>query len=248
MRVSYFIKYIVIANTAIVVSMFSTSNVLGAAVLTNGGFETPVIGGPITPFQTFVPGSIAAFNASDVPGWTTTDINNAIEIWKSGTTDPGGSGVTFASFEGNQFAEINAFSDATLSTTVTPSVGSIIGFQFAHRGRASDTIDDVIRVEVFDLGLDGILGGGDDTSLMNQLFSDTNVAWGFYGKDLGISTGNSLLLQFTAVSTASGLLGTGNFLDAVAFGENVVPAPGTALFACIFCAAQACPRRRRATR
>lgn len=229
--------------------------VLGAAVvlvmaaeafatptLTNGGFEIPVIGGPVTPYQVFTP-DIAAYNEADVPGWQTTDVNDAIEIWRDGAADPEpGANFSFNSYEGNQFAEINAYSNGTLSAAVTPSAASIIGFSFVHRGRLSDTISDVIGVAVMDLGPNGALGGGDDLTLMSQQFSATRTAWQFHSQSLGIATGNTLLLEFTAISSATGDPQYGNFIDAVAFGQDV-PEPSSCFL--LMAGTLALARRRR---
>ncbi|MBL4698206.1 MAG: hypothetical protein JKX70_05165 [Phycisphaerales bacterium] len=126
------------------------STAYGSPVLVNGGFENPLVGGSVVPLHTFGT-QISQFHASDVPGWSTTDSENAIEIWQDGAA-----GVN--AFEGNQFAEINATTTGTLSTMVTPSSGSMIGFEFAHRGRSSSIIADVALVEIYDLGFDGRFG------------------------------------------------------------------------------------------
>lgn len=223
----------VMAASGAAVALMLTGDLFAAATLTNGGFEVPVIGTG-SPVQTFGP-DIMSYDESDVPGWQTTDVLNAIELWRNGAQG-------FTSYEGDQFAEINANSDGILSTTVTPSLGSIIGFGFAHRGRGSDTIADEIRVSIYDLGPGGVVDG-DDVLLLSELFADTNVAWGYYLRPLGISTGNTLLLEFAAVSAAGGPT-VGNFLDAVGFGERVVPEPATGMLALI-AAASACVSRRR---
>ncbi len=226
----------VMAASGAAVALMLTGDVFAVATLTNGSFEIPVIGTG-TPVQTFGP-DIWSYDESDVPGWLTTDSLNAIELWRSESGVP--------AYEGNQFAEINANSAGTLSTTVTPSLGSIIGFAFAHRGRASDTIPDVIDVNIYDLGPEGMVGFANDTLLLSEMFSDTSLAWGYYVRPLGISTGNTLLLEFTAFSSATGDPGVGNFLDAVGFGERVVPEPATGMLALIGAASVCVSRRRKA--
>ena len=185
----------------------SGSNPSGDAAgrIDNGGFETP-----------FVPnGSYGLFDESLVPPWSTTDIYNAIEIWGTGF-----GGVP--AFEGRQFAEINAYSAGTLSTTVQPTAGRNTEFAFAHRARRLS--NEQIRVTVTDLGADGILGGGNDTVLLNKIYTDGTTAWGSYQENLGFSTGNKLLLQFTAVNPPNGdqFQSFGNFLDGIRFGVIIL--------------------------
>ncbi len=193
--------------------------------LTNGSFETPDIFGPVMSFATFT-SDIKAYLDADVPEWETNDVNDAIELWRDGAEDPGQIGFNFNAFSGNQFAEINAFSAGTLSVEVSPTVNATISFAFAHRGRFSDVVPDIIRVQATDLGPDGTLGGSDDTSLLSESFSAFRSGWEPHFVPLGTASGNSLLLEFTAVSTSSGNPGAGNFIDAVEFGEDSsIPQP-----------------------
>jgi hypothetical protein len=184
-----------------------------AAMLINGGFELPDVGDAAS-FALYAPG--------DVPGWSTTDV--AIEIWGNGFL-----GVT--SYEGSQHAEINAFINGTLYQDVAGiTVGSIIGFEFAHRARVGT---DVMRLSITDLGADGLLGGTDDTTIFTNTYSADTTAWVF-NTSLGLSPltalGNTVRFSYTAVSTGSGDASVGNFLDAANFGVGVatpVPEPAT---------------------
>jgi hypothetical protein len=201
----------------------------------NPGFESPMIlSAPPTPYQTFDT-LIKAYLQADVPGWTTTDIFGAIEIWRTGAQG-------FSAYQGQQWAEINAYSPGTLTTFVTPRIGMQTFVQFAHRGRASNTIADVMRVVVTDLGL--APGSGDDTVLHDANYLATNIAWIFHNVALGPATGNMLRLDLTAVSTAAGNPSVGNFVDAVIIGE--VPEPSTYALMLAGFAAMALWKRRSA--
>lgn len=186
------------------------------AMLINGGFETPDLGSGST---------FDLLNPATVPGWSTTD--SAIEIWANGFL-----GVT--SFEGTQHAEINAFINGTLFQEVSGiTAGSSIGYEFAHRARVGT---DVMRLTITDLGIDGLLGGGNDTELFSSLFSADTSAWVFNSGSGLTALGNTMRFAYTAVSTGSGSSSVGNFLDAANFGVGVgngqVPEPSIiALFA-----------------
>ncbi len=181
-----------------------------AITLVNGGFETPAFG----PGANAYPGTI--------PGWKTTD--SSFEIWGTGF-----GGVP--SYEGIQFAELNAFIAGTLyQDLVGIGSGTPIGFEMAHRGRAGL---DVMNLTITDLGADNVPGGTGtnlDTILFTKNYTDGTSAWGFYdssGEAPIVALGNTTRYAFKAVSAAGGI-SVGNFLDGVAFGEGVVvPEPGT---------------------
>lgn len=196
------------------------------AGLINGGFESP----PVAANSVNFPASI--------PGWQTTD--SAFEIWGTGFN-----GVP--AYEGNQFAELNAFIAGTLYQDVSGiTAGSLVGFQFAHRGRAGN---DTMRLTITDLGANGVLGGGDDTVLFTDTYTDGTAAWGFYTNGSPIlALGNTVRFAYEAVSSAGGA-SVGNFLDAADFGVGVgapVPAPSTWVVAAVIgtCGLGAYARRR----
>lgn len=192
----------------------STFTPAPAATLLNGGFETPDIG----------TGSTFSFvTPSRVEGWDTTDSH--IEIWANGFK-----GVT--SFEGTQHAEINAKRFGTLFQTVTGIVaGADLVLEFAHRARKGT---DTMRVEIVDLGADDRAGTADDTTLFSRVFSATTEAW-IFSRSSSFSEvtalGGDVQVAFTAVSTGSGSVSVGNFLDAVRLHGDVpaVPLPVPAL-------------------
>jgi len=189
--------------------------------LVNGGFEAPNVAS----------GQSNVLDANAVPGWDTTDTynpssypNGPIEIWNG--TQPQVNGGPVA-YEGSQYAEINAYQDAALYQQVTGiSAGSLIGYEFAHRARVGT---DVMRLTITDLGINGYFGGGDDTVLYTNTYTDTTAAWGFYSAgNVASALGNTIRFSYGAVSTGSGDPSIGNFLDAAAFGVGVgtVPVPG----------------------
>jgi hypothetical protein len=191
------------------------------AGLINGGFELPNITGQCTGGVS--PSCFAWLDASLVPGWKTTASDNLIEIWRANF-----GGVT--AYNGQQHAELNATQVGTLYQDVSGiAAGSVVGFQFAHRGRFGvDTMGFVLT----DLGANGVLGGGDDTVLFSQLYGDGNAAWGFYTGSGIVTLGNAVRFSFVSVSSAGGNPAGGNFLDYADFGVGVgssVPEPAPLL-------------------
>ena len=154
---------------------------------------------------------------SAVPGWDTTATDHKIEFWSHGA-------LGVAAFEGSQFVELNAFEVSTLSQTFTPSAaGGDLTVTFAHRGRSGA---DTMRVTATDLGADGVLGGGDDTVLFTQTYTDGNTAWQQYQADLGTATGNPIRLAFESVNSVGGPT-IGNFLDAISIYDSSLSTTAT---------------------
>jgi len=180
------------------------------AGLVNGGFENP--------------SSISGYSLIDplnVPGWKTTD--TAIEIWQTGFN-----GV--AAYQGQQFAEIDAYILGTLYQDVSGiASGSTFAFQFAHRGRSGV---DTMRFTITDLGADNVIGGGNDTELFSGLYSDGTQAWGFYTGESAATFGNTVRFSYQAVSSVGGS-SYGNFLDAADFSVQAptLPIPEPAILA-----------------
>lgn len=187
------------------------------AGLVNGGFESP----------SNTPGISDNFYPTDgsFPGWHTTATDHTFEIWTDGF-------LGVVPYEGAQFAELNANQVSTLYQDATGvAAGSLVGFQFAHRGRLGV---DTLSLTITDLGADNVPGGGDDTTLFSQNYSDGNTAWGFYTNPAPITAlGNTMRFAYDSVSSTGGLT-IGNFLDAADFGVgvgvsvgNTVPEPLT---------------------
>lgn len=159
----------------------------------NNGFEIPVI----------PPANLSFVNAASVPNWSTTAPDNIIEIWSSGFQ-----GVP--SYEGNQFAELNANVVSTLIKNFNVQANVPLTISFAHRGRLGV---DVMSVEVGP-------AGGPYTPL--GTYSDNNTAWGFYQMPYTPPTGGAYQLRFVSVSAAGGNPGIGNFLDGVDPGSPAI--------------------------
>lgn len=181
----------------------------GAAALVNGGFENPAFASQL---------NYATDTAT--AGWRTTASDHQIEYW-------GHSFQGVAAYEGTQFVELNANMVSTLYQDVSSiAAGSQIGFEFAHRGRAGT---DTMRLTITDLGANNAIGGGDDTVLFQQSYSDGNTAWGFYTNATALTAlGHDVRFAYESVASVGGS-SVGNFLDAVAFGvgagNSAVPEP-----------------------
>ncbi len=212
MKTSSLKAFILSMGLLLVSGVGFTPTAQAAITLVNGGFETPAFG----------PG--ANSYPVTIPGWKTTD--SSFEIWGTGF-------LGVPSYEGTQFAELNAFIAGTLyQDLVGIGSGTPLGFEMAHRGRAGL---DVMNLTISDLGADNLPGGSGanlDTILFTKNYTDGKAAWGFYdssGEAPIVALGNTTRYAFKAVSAAGGI-SVGNFLDAVAFGEGVVvPEPGTML-------------------
>jgi hypothetical protein len=81
-------------------------------IMTNGSFEQPDLTiTPPTPYQTFQP-NIKTYNETDVPGWDSS-ADNFIELWRTGNT------VGVSAYEGQQFAELNAYTRCSHNSRVS---------------------------------------------------------------------------------------------------------------------------------
>lgn len=210
------------------------------ASLINGGFETSTG----TPFV--ADGTWALAHENSIAGWETTATDNQIEIWGNNFSSVSGGRVP--AYEGRQFAEINANQFAALYQDVFGiTAGSIVGFEFAHRGRSGV---DTLQMTITDLGVDNLLGGGNDTVLFSRNYSTGNTAWALYTSsgEAPISTlGNATRFFYQAISTANGSPSVGNFIDAANFGVGVraVPEPGSIALLALGLAGLGLHRRRR---
>ena len=224
-------KNVAILAGIVLATLCCASN-LQANLLVNAGFESPVI-----PKDTY-----SIMNQSQVPGWKSTASDHAIEIWSTPFN-----GVS--ALDGNQFAEINANMQEALYQDVTGIVaGEKLTFQLAHRGRL--TVESM-RFTITDLGVDGIAGTADDTTLFAKTYSDGTGNWGFYTSATEssiISKGDTIRVSFASLTPGS----YGNFLDAVSLNATptaLAPEPGTWAALSLLCFAsygQTALRRMRA--
>jgi hypothetical protein len=162
----------------------STCATLGENELEDAGFEAPLCMND-APCQ---------LSASDVPAWSTTSITPVIELWVDGQD-----GVPADA--GQQFAELDATSQDTLSQELALTPGQLMYWAFSHRGR--DGIDSLeLRIgPPGKLRSQGIFSAPDDEWRRNR---------GLYRVGAGETT-----TQFALVSRS----GTtrGNFVDDVIF-------------------------------
>jgi uncharacterized repeat protein (TIGR01451 family) len=175
--------------------------------LLNGGFESPGIDSAVVPRQTFT-SNIKAYYEIDVPGWNTNDLTeNAIEIWQNGAF-----GVP--AYEGSQFAELNAYGNFGLFQDIATIPGQTLRWQFAHRARenGAGVVVDTMQLNV------GSPGG----SLSSQgIYSTDSTGWILYQGTYQVPPSQYITrFQFDALSTGSGNIGIGNFLDAVKFSTD----------------------------
>ncbi len=153
--------------------------------ITNAGFESPVIAA----------NSYSLINESSVPGWLTTSTDNLIEYWSTGFN-----GVP--SFEGNQFAELNATQNSALYQVLCLTPGSVISWSVRHRGRSGV---DVAHVRI---------GGAFASATTQATMSTGTAAWSLYSGTYTVPLGQvNTFFIFEAVSTASGSISIGNFID-----------------------------------
>lgn len=155
--------------------------------ITNAGFEVPTI----------TLGGYTIVNETTVPGWLTTATDNNIEIWSTGF-------LGVPSFEGNQFVELNATQNSALYQALCLTPGSQISWSVRHRGRSGT---DVARVRI---------GATLASASTEATLTTNNTTWGLYSGTYTVPLGQiSTFFIFEAVSTASGSISVGNFIDDV---------------------------------
>ncbi|MEM7797589.1 MAG: SdrD B-like domain-containing protein [Chloroflexota bacterium] len=168
----------------------------------NGGFESPDIDSNLNLVFNrwgYPPLSAVTFHEDDVSGWETDRNRDLLELWQTGF-----SGVNAHS--GAQFAEINAFENAALFQDLETAPGSAMVWSFAHRGRGGV---DTIQLEI------GPPGGPYEVI---GTFSTDRYAWEVYSGDYAVPAGQTeTRFRYVAISTGSGNISIGNFLDSIAF-------------------------------
>jgi gliding motility-associated-like protein/uncharacterized repeat protein (TIGR01451 family) len=181
-------------NDGIYDSEECSANICFEAIV-NESFEDPVI-----PASTW-----RLRHESIVPGWLTTATDGQIEFWSDNFQ-----GVP--AFDGNQFAELNANQSSALYQNLCLTPGTVMNWSLRHRGRAGT---DVMRLRI----------GADLASATVQgTMSDGNTAWGLYSGTYTVPAGQTnTVFIFEAVSTATGSLSVGNFIDDIKI--NIAAAP-----------------------
>ncbi|MCM3548306.1 isopeptide-forming domain-containing fimbrial protein [Alkalihalobacillus clausii] len=175
--------------------------------LTNGSFEQgPTEGSYRAPYF---------FLEDEVPGWQTTDDSQGvkiIEIWNYERQYPQGVINFPAPPDGVRYAELNAFDHGLLYQDVETTPGQTIKWRLSHMGRHG--------VDTMQLRIGQATDDPYDTEIIEQM-SDGNTAWGTYTGTYTVPAGQPVTrFGFEAVSTASGSLGAGNFLDDIFLGTE----------------------------
>ena len=173
----------------------------------NSDFESPT-GIP--------PASLGFINNSVFQCWRTTATDGMIEVWTNGAENTN-------AYSGTQFIELNANQVSTLFQNISIIPGSSVNVSFAHRGRFTGT--DIMRVEIGPVG-------GPYVSLGN--FSATPSTWVFNSVNYTFPNNGvtNYTIRFVSVSSGSGNLTVGNFIDAVSItglGCSSLPVTGNVL-------------------
>jgi hypothetical protein len=165
---------------------------ISGLALVNGSLEEPDLNIPYT---------VAYPNDGDVPGWQTT--GGVFEFWGSGMEGKW-------AYDGDQFAELNAFSASTLYQDVPTVPGDAYIYAYSHRARFGG--GDVMR---FNLGSPASFTTAPPTYTTIRTSTTGSGAWGRYGGVVTITEPVSRF-AFESVSSSCGG-GCGNFLDAISF-------------------------------
>ncbi|HZH59501.1 MAG TPA: isopeptide-forming domain-containing fimbrial protein, partial [Metabacillus sp.] len=185
---------------------------LRPVALINGSFEE----GPATGSYN---GSFM-FRESEVPGWLTTDDSQGeklIEIWDYKQGYPSVVRNYPAPPDGNRYAELNAYENGMLYQDVETTPGQTLYWRLSHMVRQG--------VDTMQLRIGPSTTNPYDAIVQKQ-FSDGNTAWGHYSGTYTVPAGQTTTrFGFEAVSTASGSIAAGNFLDDIFLGTEpcVVP-------------------------
>jgi len=176
-----------------------------ANLIVNGGFEDPVL--PDPSWNVF----------AGISGWSTTS-GPGIEIQRNVAGSP---------FEGEQFVELDSFSNSGMSQSVatTGSASYLLSFAYSPRPNVGDTSNGI------ELWIDGFLRD----SFTGNGIGDTDWAVRSYS----VIGDGSTLIEFRAIGTSDSL---GGYLDDV---RLTVPEPGTLALGGLALTALALLRRRK---
>ncbi len=189
----------------------------------NLSFEDPDLGGV---------GCRVYIAESLVPGWTTNHPSGPNQNAGCAAVPPGfvgGSGPlleiwetprgTYNARSGSQMAELNAAAAARISQNVCFIAGEQVAWRFSHSGRHNPTIPDTARfligpAPVVLVGTTNTGSGGVITTFQGTATSAAGPgAWRDYSGSFTVATSGVSNIGFEAVTTATGQLAEGNFLD-----------------------------------
>ncbi|MBC7391227.1 MAG: gliding motility-associated C-terminal domain-containing protein [Opitutaceae bacterium] len=183
----------------LIFSVFTYKDVSSQSrVLTNGGFESPVI---FSGFSFNIAANApAAVIGTRVPGWNSTAPDYNIEQRKLGATSGELSAV------GNQHIELNAKYAARMYQNMFLVFGENMSYSYYHQGRyGSDTME----LNIYDLA------GTTKLAILKSSSTDS-TGWKYYRGSyiVGLPTGN-YQVSLEPKGTAGGLPDYGNFVDEV---------------------------------
>lgn len=141
-------------------------------------------------------------NQKGVEAWGTTNPTGNIEVWQNGN------GYNVPAFSGNNFIELNSDGIGPVYQDIRTIPGSNLTWKFSHRGRMGvDTAD--------------LLIGSPESQTEVSRVSDGET-WGSFEGNYIVPEGQTITrLTFNPISTASGSLTCGNFLDDIQLYINV---------------------------
>ncbi|EBF5848877.1 LPXTG cell wall anchor domain-containing protein [Listeria monocytogenes] len=141
-------------------------------------------------------------NQKGVEAWGTTNPTGNIEVWQNGN------GYNVPAFSGNNFIELNSDGIGPVYQDIRTIPGSNLTWKFSHRGRMGvDTAD--------------LLIGSPESQTEVSRVSDGET-WGSFEGNYIVPDGQTITrLTFNPISTASGSLTSGNFLDDIQLYINV---------------------------
>ncbi|HFK0727477.1 TPA: collagen binding domain-containing protein, partial [Listeria monocytogenes] len=141
-------------------------------------------------------------NQKGVEAWGTTNPTGNIEVWQNGN------GYNVPAFSGNNFIELNSDGIGPVYQDIRTIPGSNLTWKFSHRGRMGvDTAD--------------LLIGSPESQTEVSRVSDGET-WGSFEGNYIVPEGQTITrLTFNPISTASGSLTSGNFLDDIQLYINV---------------------------
>ncbi|GIP35800.1 isopeptide-forming domain-containing fimbrial protein [Paenibacillus sp. J2TS4] len=184
-------------------------NACSAAVaLINGSFEDGAERGSYDPTGLY-------FYESEVPGWLTTDDAmgvKLIEIWNYKLGLPGAVTNFAPPVDGDRWAELNAYENGMLYQDIETTPGQTIYWRLSHMGRQG--------VDTMQVRIGPATNDPYDTVAQTQM-STGNTAWETYTGSYTVPAGQTTTrFGFEALSTASGSIGAGNFLDDIFLGTE----------------------------